>query len=159
MDNGIVQCFATAGYEVTLNDLSKDALDRAAATIEKNLHRMVTRNKIGPEEMECPLQNISLTNYIDSVGGCDLVIEAAMENEEVKSQIFDAFSQSLKPHTILATNTSSISVTRLASRTDRPEKFMGVHFMNPVPVMKLVELIRGIATPKDTFESVYFTIK
>jgi len=115
MGNGIAQCFATAGYEVTLNDISKDALDRAAATIEKNLYRMVARSKVGPEEMECSLQNISLTNEIDSVGGCDLVIEAATENEEVKSQIFDALGQSLEPHTILATNTSSISMTRLAA--------------------------------------------
>jgi 3-hydroxybutyryl-CoA dehydrogenase len=159
MGNGIAQCFATAGYEVTLNDISKDALDRAAATIEKNLYRMVARSKVGPEEMECSLQNISLTNEIDSVGGCDLVIEAATENEEVKSQIFDALGQSLEPHTILATNTSSISMTRLARRTDRSEKFMGVHFMNLVPVIKLVELIHGIATSKDTFESMSFTIK
>ena len=159
MGNGIAQCFATAGYEVTLNDISKDALDRAAATIEKNLYRMVARSKVGPEEMECSLQNISLTNEIDSVGGCDLVIEAATENEEVKSQIFDALGQSLEPHTILATNTSSISMTRLARSMDRPEKFMGVHFMNSVPVMKLVELIHGNATSKDTFESMSFILK
>lgn len=159
MGNGIAQCFATSGYQVYLNDISEDVLHKAVATIEKNLNRMVVKGKIRQQDLDSSLQNISLSNCIENLGGCDLVIEAATEQEEVKRQIFNALGKSLDSHTILATNTSSISVTRLASGTDRPEKFMGVHFMNPVPVMNLVELIRGIATSEDTFQSVTSTIE
>lgn len=159
MGNGIAQCFAAAGYQVSLHDISEDVLHKAVATIEKNLDRMLAKEHITQQDLDGSLENLSLTNDIANLGGCDLVIEAATENEEIKTRIFDTLSKSLEAHTILATNTSSISVTRLASGTDRPEKFMGVHFMNPVPVMRLVELIRGIATSEDTFQSVSSTIK
>ena len=158
MGNGIAQCFATAGYQVSLHDISEDVLHKAVATIEKNLNRMLAKEKITQQDLYGSLENLSLTIDIANLGGCDLVIEAATENEEIKTKIFATLSKSLEAHTILATNTSSISVTRLASGTDRPEKFMGVHFMNPVPVMRLVELIRGIATSEDTFQSVSSTI-
>lgn len=159
MGNGIAQCFATAGYQVSLHDVSVDVLHKAAATIEKNLNHMLAKEKITQQDLAGSLVNLSLTNDIANLGGCDLVIEAATENEEIKTRTFDTLGKSLEAHTILATNTSSISVTRLASGTDRPEKFMGVHFMNPVSVMRLVELIRGIATSEDTFQSVSSTIE
>ena len=159
MGNGIAQVFATAGFRVFLNDVSEDALGKAMSTIEKNLTRSVPKGKMCSTEMAETLKRISKTDSIEKLGGCDLVIEAAAEKEEVKRQIFESITTSLEPHTILATNTSSISVTRLAQVTDRPEKFMGVHFMNPVPVMNLVELIRGIATSDDTFSTVASTIE
>ncbi|RBO53963.1 3-hydroxybutyryl-CoA dehydrogenase [Rhodovulum sp. BSW8] len=153
MGNGIAHVFALAGYEVTLNDISADALDRALGIIGKNLDRQVSREKISEAEKQAALGRISTTTVLTDLGSSDLIIEAATERETVKTAIFEDLQPHLKPTTILTSNTSSISITRLASRTDRPEKFMGFHFMNPVPVMQLVELIRGIATDEETYHS------
>lgn len=153
MGNGIAHVMALAGYEVALTDISAEALEKAMAAIRKNMERQVSREKIGQEEMDGALARIATTQTLTDLGPSDLVIEAATERETVKQQIFDDLLPHLAPHTILTSNTSSISITRLASRTDRPEKFMGFHFMNPVPVMSLVELIRGIATDKETFDA------
>ncbi len=151
MGNGIAHVFALAGYDVLMNDVSRDALDSALALIDKNLERQVSRDKISAEEKASALGRISTTLSLSDLGPTDLVIEAATERETVKAAIFEDIVPHLAPHTILTSNTSSISITRLASRTDRPEKFMGFHFMNPVPVMQLVELIRGIATDEATY--------
>lgn len=153
MGNGIAHVFALAGYDVVLNDISGDALEKALVTIERNLDRQVSRDKISAEAKAAAMARISTTQVLTDLGMTDLVIEAATEKEAVKNAIFEALLPHLQPHTILTSNTSSISITRLASRTDRPEKFMGFHFMNPVPIMQLVELIRGIATDEDTYES------
>ncbi len=144
---------AVAGYDVLLNDISAEALQRALAAVRKNMERQVSRGKITQDDMEAALARIVTTQTLTDLGKTDLVIEAATEREAVKQAIFDELLPHLEPHTILTSNTSSISITRLASRTDRPEKFMGFHFMNPVPVMQLVELIRGIATDKDTYNA------
>jgi 3-hydroxybutyryl-CoA dehydrogenase len=153
MGNGIAHVFAIAGYDVLLNDVNADSLANAIATIDKNLERQVSRGKTTPEIKAAAMARIKTTLVLADLGQTDLVIEAATERETVKQAIFDGLLPHLKPSTILTTNTSSISITRLASRTDRPEKFMGFHFMNPVPVMQLVELIRGIATDKETYET------
>lgn len=153
MGNGIAHVFALAGYEVTLHDISEDTLSKAMSLIEVNLNRQVAKNLIGHEEKGQTLKRISTTNLLQNCGKADLVIEAATEQETVKAAIFEDLTPHLRPTTILTTNTSSISITRLASRTDRPDKFMGFHFMNPVPVMQLVELIRGIATEETTYHS------
>ncbi|MGR3545939.1 MAG: 3-hydroxybutyryl-CoA dehydrogenase [Roseovarius sp.] len=153
MGNGIAHVMALAGYDVLLNDISAEALDRAMAAIRKNMERQVSRGKITQENMDSAMARIVTTQTLTDLGKTDLVIEAATEREAVKQAIFDELLPHLEPHTILTSNTSSISITRLASRTDRPEKFMGFHFMNPVPVMQLVELIRGIATDKETYNA------
>ncbi|WP_225026457.1 3-hydroxybutyryl-CoA dehydrogenase [Xinfangfangia pollutisoli] len=153
MGNGIAHVFALAGYDVLLNDINPDSLQKALATVDKNLERQVSRGKVSAEDKAAALARIRTTPVLAELGPSDLVIEAATENETVKQKIFDGILPHLKPETILTSNTSSISITRLASRTDRPEKFMGFHFMNPVPVMQLVELIRGIATDKPTYEA------
>ena len=153
MGNGIAHVFALAGYDVTLNDISEEGLKKAIATIDKNLERQVSRGKITAEEKAATLARIGTTLTLTELGPCDLIIEAATEREDVKNKIFETLGPHLGPQTILTSNTSSISITRLASRTDRPERFMGFHFMNPVPVMQLVELIRGIATDKPTYET------
>jgi len=155
MGNGIAHVCAVAGYEVLLNDISQDAIDKAISTIERNLDRQVSRERISEAEKATAMARISTTQTLTDLGPTDLIIEAATERETVKQEIFDALLPHLKPETILTSNTSSISITRLASRTDRPEQFMGFHFMNPVPVMQLVELIRGIATGKETFDACY----
>ncbi len=153
MGNGIAHVMSLAGYDVMLNDISDDALKAALATIDRNLERQVSRDKISAEEKSAAMGRIQTTQTLTDLGQTDLVIEAATERETVKQAIFEDLLPHLQPHTILTSNTSSISITRLASRTDRPEKFMGFHFMNPVPVMQLVELIRGIATDAETFEA------
>ena len=153
MGNGIAHVMALAGYDVALNDISQDALDTALGKIEKNLGRQVGRGLIAEDEMRTALARIRPTLDMAEVGACDLVIESATENEAVKNKIIEGLLPHLAPQTIVTSNTSSISITRLASRTDRPEKFMGFHFMNPVPLMKLVELIRGIATDEATYKS------
>ena len=153
MGNGIAHVCALAGYDVILNDISQDSLDAAMTTVRKNLERQVSREKITQADQDATLGRISTTLRLPDLGATDLVIEAATERETVKQAIFEDLLPHLQPHTILTSNTSSISITRLASRTDRPEKFMGFHFMNPVPIMKLVELIRGIATDEPTFSS------
>jgi len=153
MGNGIAHVCALAGYDVILNDISQDSLDAAMTTVRKNLERQVSREKITQADQDATLGRISTTLRLPDLGATDLVIEAATERETVKQAIFEDLLPHLQPHTILTSNTSSISITRLASRTDRPEKFMGFHFMNPVPIMKLVELIRGIATDEPTFSA------
>ncbi|WP_121060421.1 3-hydroxybutyryl-CoA dehydrogenase [Chachezhania antarctica] len=153
MGNGIAHVMALAGYDVLLNDVSQDALDKAKSVIEKNLDRQASRGAISEDDVKAALARITTSLTLSDVGQTDLVIESATERESVKQAIFEDLLPSLKPDTILTSNTSSISITRLASRTDRPERFMGFHFMNPVPVMKLVELIRGIATDEATFNT------
>lgn len=153
MGNGIAHVFALAGYDVVLNDVSAEAMQNALATIDRNLDRQASRGKITAEEKAAAMARIRTTPRIEDIAATDLVIEAATENEAVKNKIFESIVPHLGPDTILASNTSSISITRLASRTDRPERFMGVHFMNPVPVMQLVELIRGIATDEPTYQA------
>ncbi|MEM7472389.1 MAG: 3-hydroxybutyryl-CoA dehydrogenase [Pseudomonadota bacterium] len=158
MGNGIAHVFALAGYDVVVSDISQDALDRAIAAIDGNLTRQVAREKIAEADRKGALDRISTTLKLADVGPSDLIIEAATERETVKNAIFDDLLPHLKPDTILTSNTSSISITRLASRTDRPEKFMGFHFMNPVPIMQLVELIRGIATDEETYKTLHAVV-
>jgi 3-hydroxybutyryl-CoA dehydrogenase len=142
-----------AGLDVRLNDLSEDRIKAGLATINGNMTRQVSKDMIAEAERLAALDRITPAPTYDDLAGCDIVIEAATENEETKRKIFHALCPSLRPDAMIATNTSSISITRLASSTDRPERFIGIHFMNPVPVMQLVELIRGIATEDPTFES------
>jgi 3-hydroxybutyryl-CoA dehydrogenase len=151
MGTGIAHVFALAGFDVTLNDISADMLDKAMANIDRNIERQVTRGKVAAADKTAALARIRTTMKLADLGSSDLIIEAATERETVKTAIFEDLQPHLRPETILTSNTSSISITRLASRTNRPEKFMGFHFMNPVPVMQLVELIRGIATDEATF--------
>ena len=153
MGNGIAHVLALAGYQVTITDLNQAALDNARVVIDRNLARQVKGAKITADQKVDAIARISATLALPDLGASDLVIEATTEKEALKHSIFEALVPHLQPHTILTSNTSSISITRLASRTDRPEKFMGFHFMNPVPVMDLVELIRGIATDKATYDS------
>ena len=153
MGNGIAHVCALAGYEVLLTDISDDALKAAIKAIDKNMARQVSKGLISQEEKTEGLRRIGTTLTLTDLGPTDLVIEAATERETVKQAIFEDLLPHLTPDTILTSNTSSISITRLASRTDRPEKFMGFHFMNPVPIMQLVELIRGIATDAETFDA------
>ncbi len=159
MGNGIAHVFALAGYDVLMTDVSKEALEKALDLIEKNLDRQVSREKITSSERDAALNRIETTLALSDLGQTDLVIEAATERETVKTAIFEDLVPHLKPTTILTSNTSSISITRLASRTDRPEKFMGFHFMNPVPIMQLVELIRGIATDEPTYKALYDVVE
>ena len=153
MGNGIAHVLSQSGYSVLLNDVNQDALERAIERVRKNMDRQQRSGKISEDEINAAMGRIKTTLDLTELGTSDLIIEAATEDESVKQKIFDSVLPHLKPETILTSNTSSISITRLASRTDRPEKFMGFHFMNPVPVMQLVELIRGIATDQDTYNS------
>ena len=153
MGCGIAHVSALAGYKVTIYDLSKDRIEAGLATINGNLARQVTNGKLTDEDRKAALSRISGTADINDMAPMDLVVEAATEDETVKRKIFAQLCPVLKPEALLATNTSSLSITRLASATDRPERFMGIHFMNPVPVMKLVELVRGIATEETTFDT------
>jgi 3-hydroxybutyryl-CoA dehydrogenase len=153
MGTGIAQVCALAGIEVALNDVSEARINAGLATIAGNLARQVERKQLEPSARDEALNKITPALDFDAFGDSDLVIEAAVENEEVKRKIFSRLCPSLKPTAILATNTSSISITRLASVTDRPERFIGIHFMNPVPRMQLVELIRGIVTENTTFDT------
>jgi 3-hydroxybutyryl-CoA dehydrogenase len=154
MGNGIAHVCALAGYDVIVEDINADALGKARATIERNLHRQAVRGVITQADVDGAMKRIRVAGDISAMADRDLIIEAATENEQVKRKLFQELCTRLKPHTMLATNTSSISITRLAAATDRPERFIGLHFMNPAPVMQLVEVIRGIATDDDTFTSV-----
>src|SRR5690242_19156295 len=154
MGNGIAQVCALAGYDVRLLDANAEALPRAIQTITGNLDRQIARGKAKAEDKDTALKRIKTGTDYAMFGDCDLVIEAAIENETVKREVFKKLCPALKPDALIASNTSSISITRLAATTDRPAKFMGMHFMNPVPVMELVELIRGIATGEETFAAV-----
>ena len=151
MGNGIAHVVALSGYDVLMSDLKKEAVDKAIATIEKNLVRQASRGLIKEAEVGPALKRIGYAADYAAFANTDLVIEAATEDESVKRRIFADLCTKVPKSTILASNTSSISITRLASVTDRPERFIGMHFMNPVPVMQLVELIRGIATEDETF--------
>ena len=151
MGNGIAQVCAEAGYDVGLNDIARDRIEAGLATINGNLARRVKSGKITEAEREAVLSRIRPVAAYEGFGDYDLVIESAVEDEQIKRKIYQALCPHLKPECLVGTNTSSISITRLAASTDRPEKFMGIHFMNPVPVMELVELIRGIATEEQTF--------
>ena len=153
MGTGIAQICALAGIEVALNDVSDARINAGLATIAGNIARQVERKQIEPSARDAALSRIQPAAGFEAFGDCDLIIEAATENEEIKRKIFSKLCASLKPTAMLATNTSSISITRLASGTDRPERFIGIHFMNPVPRMQLVELIRGIVTENTTFDA------
>src|ERR1700754_919299 len=153
MGNGIAHVAALAGFDVVLSDNSADRMKSALATINGNLSRQVAKGTVTEDARKKALARISTADSLDSFADCDLVIETAVEKEEVKRKIFHDVCSVLKPEAIVASDTSSISITRLAAATDRPERFIGIHFMNPVPVMELVELIRGIATDDKTFES------
>ncbi|MES1155664.1 MAG: 3-hydroxybutyryl-CoA dehydrogenase [Pseudorhodoplanes sp.] len=153
MGSGIAHVCALADFTVLLNDVSSDRIKQGLATINGNMARQVSKNIIKEDARVAALKRIAPAESLDALGDCDLVIETATEKEEVKRKIFSDLCPSLKPDAILATNTSSISITKLASSTDRPERFIGIHFMNPVPLMELVELIRGIATGDQTFEA------
>ena len=152
MGSGIAHVVALGGYDVAINDLEKERFDAALEKIEKNMSRQVSSGKISEEDRDKALARISFAETFQDFGDADLVVEAATEDETVKRKIFVALCPFLKPDAIVATNTSSISITRLAATTDRPERFIGMHFMNPVPVMELVEMIRGIATDDVTFQ-------
>jgi 3-hydroxybutyryl-CoA dehydrogenase len=151
MGNGIAHVVALAGYDVVLNDQKKEAVDKALGTIERNMTRQVTRGLISDADMRSALKRIGFASTFADLKDADLVVEAATEDESVKRKIFTELCPHLKKDAMLASNTSSISITRLGASTDRPERFIGMHFMNPVPVMQLVELIRGIATEDETF--------
>jgi 3-hydroxybutyryl-CoA dehydrogenase len=153
MGTGISQVCALSGFDVVLLDREPEVLVRAKDSIETAYDRMIAKNAIGESERAAALTRIQLTGNIKSLSSCDLIIEAVTESESVKHSIFKQLCPIMKPDAILASNTSSIPITRLAAATDRPEKFIGIHFMNPVPVMQLVELIRGIVTDDATYES------
>src|SRR5262247_3511541 len=153
MGSGIAHVSALAGFEVKLNDVSEDRVRAGIATINGNMARQVARKRITEDERQAALERISPAETLDAFSDCDLVIEAATEKEDVKRTIFATVCPVLKSDAIIGSNTSSISITRLASSTDRPERFIGIHFMNPVPLMELVELIRGIATDDATFDT------
>jgi 3-hydroxybutyryl-CoA dehydrogenase len=153
MGSGIAHVCALGGYDVLIHDVSEDRLRGGLTTIERNLTRQVSRGIIEQAAMDAAMARIKPAAELQAIGQTDLAIEAATEDEEVKKTIFKALSPHLAEKTLLASNTSSISITRLASATDRPEKFIGLHFMNPVPLMKLVEIIRGIATDARTYET------
>jgi len=154
MGNGIAHVCALAGFEVALNDVSEERIKAGIATINGNLARQVVRRAISENDRQAALGRIAAATAVDALANCDIVIESAVEKEEVKRKIFSGLCPVLKESAIIATNTSSLSITRLAASTDRPEKFIGTHFMNPVPVMELVEIIRGIATDDETYEAV-----
>ena len=153
MGNGIAHVCALAGYTVMLNDVTVDRIKAGLATINGNMARQVGKKAISDEDRKAALARITPAEKFDAMADCDIVIESAAEKEEIKRKIFADLCASLKPEAIIASNTSSISITRLATSTDRPEHFIGIHFMNPVPLMELVEVIRGIATDDATFET------
>ncbi len=153
MGAGIAHVCALAGYSVLLHDIEPDKVTQAIAQIERNLARQVTRGLVAADQADAAIERIQPQATLVAIGAADLAIEAATEDESVKKSIFRSLQPHLAAGTLLASNTSSISITRLASTTDRPERFIGLHFMNPVPLMKLVEIIRGIATDATTYET------
>ena len=154
MGNGIAHVLALAGYDVVLDDINKDALSKAIGLIEKNMQRQAHKGIIKEEQIAPAMARIRTTQTLDDLRDRDLVMEAATEDEAIKKKIFQDLCTRISPKAMIATNTSSISVTRLAASTDRPESFIGLHFMNPVPMMELIELIRGLATDEPTFQTV-----
>lgn len=154
MGHGIAQVAAVAGYTVTLSDISQPALDRARQNIERSLDKLVAKERLSQDVRDAALARLSTTTSTEEVAQANLLIEAATEREQLKLQLFEAFDAAAPASSILATNTSSISITRIAAATQRPDKIVGMHFMNPVPIMQLVELIRGLATSDETFAAV-----
>ncbi|MCA3244273.1 MAG: 3-hydroxybutyryl-CoA dehydrogenase [Alphaproteobacteria bacterium] len=154
MGNGIAHVAAQCGLRVTMVDMKPEALDKALATIAKNMDRQVQKGTLSAEDKAKAESRIATSTKMDDLAGCDLVVEAATENEEIKKKIFVQLDGLLQPQGLIASNTSSISITRLAAVTKRPEKFIGLHFMNPVPMMALVEIIKGLATSEETYERV-----
>ncbi|MGF1607786.1 MAG: 3-hydroxybutyryl-CoA dehydrogenase [Kiloniellales bacterium] len=154
MGNGIAHVCALAGFDVRLSDVDQEHLEHSLQVMQQNLERQVARGKISSDDMSAALKRVATGTDMALFDGCDVVIESATEDESVKKEILKRLCPVLKPEAIVCTNTSSISITRLAAVTDRPGRFMGMHFMNPVPVMKLVELIRGIATEEGTFQTI-----
>jgi 3-hydroxybutyryl-CoA dehydrogenase len=159
MGSGIAHVCVLAGYNVFLSDVSKEALEKGLASIDHNMERQVARNKLSVQDKEEALKQLHTFVGLEGFKKCDLVIEAVTENEELKKTTFKKLTPLLSPQCLLATNTSSIPITVLARATDRPDKFMGMHFMNPVPVMELVELIRGMETSNTTFNSAQEVVK
>ena len=159
MGLGIAHVFSLSGYKIFLNDINQDALNSSKSKINKSMDRQIRKNLISIDEKEKGLNNIKTHKSIKSLTDCQIIIEAITEDETLKMKVFEKIIPTIHKDTILTSNTSSISITRLASSTDRPEKFMGFHFMNPVPVMKLVELIRGIATSTETFDILKEVVK
>ena len=154
MGNGIAQVFAASNFDVILQDINEKQLETGIATISNSLDRLIKKGKITPADKEATLSNIKTNTSLDSLSESNLIVEAASENLSIKSEIFQTLDKICKPSAILATNTSSISLTRIASETKRPEKVIGMHFMNPVPVMKLVEIIRALQTNDETYTSI-----
>ncbi|MBU5592033.1 3-hydroxybutyryl-CoA dehydrogenase [Clostridium sp. MSJ-4] len=154
MGAGIVQAFAQKGYEVIVRDIKDEFVDKGIAGINKSLSKLVAKGKMTEEDKEAILSRISGTTDMNLAEDCDLVVEAAIENMEIKKQIFAELDKICKPEAILASNTSSLSITEVASATNRPDKVIGMHFFNPAPIMKLVEIIRGMATSQETFDAV-----
>jgi len=154
MGAGIVQTFAAQGYEVVIRDIKDEFVDKGLAGIKKNLERLVSKEKITVEQMEEILSRITGTTDMSLAADCDLVVEAAIENMEIKKQIFAELDKLCKPETILSSNTSSLSITEVAAATNRPDRVIGLHFFNPAPMMKLVEIIKGLATSTETFDAV-----
>ncbi len=157
MGSGIAQVFAMAGYEVKLQDLQEDFLQRGMNTIEKNLNRQVEKGKLSSDDRDQILSRLQPTVEVEAVKEVDLVVEAIVENMDVKTKLFAKLDELAPAHTILASNTSSLPITEIAAATNRPEQVIGMHFMNPVPVMKLVEIIRGLATSDDVYQAIYDT--
>ncbi|MEQ8155739.1 MAG: 3-hydroxybutyryl-CoA dehydrogenase [Clostridiaceae bacterium] len=154
MGAGIVQAFAQKGFEVIVRDIKEEFVDRGLAGIQKNVEKLAAKGKISEEEKDAILSRISGTTDLNAAADCDLVVEAAVENMKIKREIFAELDAICKPETILASNTSSLSITEVAAATKRPDKVIGMHFFNPAPIMKLVEIIRGMATSNETFEAV-----
>ncbi len=154
MGNGITHVFALNGYSVVMYDVAASQLERAFDTIKNNLGRQLKKGVITQEDIDKTLSNIKPTTNLEDVGGVDICIEAAPENEEIKMELFKKLDEIVKEGSILASNTSSISITKLSAQTKRPDKVIGMHFMNPVPVMKFVEVIRGLATSEETYKTV-----
>jgi 3-hydroxybutyryl-CoA dehydrogenase len=154
MGNGIAHVFARSGYRVVLCEVERRFLDRGLETIRRNLEREATKGKISPEDVDDTLRRIEGNLDRESLGECDFIVEAATERFEIKSEIFRDLDRIARPEVILASNTSSISITKLAAQTKRPDRVIGMHFFNPVPVMKLVEVIRGLATAQETYDAV-----
>lgn len=159
MGSGIAQVCLLAGYKVFLNDTSREVLEKSVVKIIQNMEKQVARGKLSPKEKDEALRRLQHFTGLDGLKTCDFVIEAVTEKEEIKKEIFRDLSPFLSPECLLASNTSSVSITALGGVTDRPDKFMGMHFMNPVPVMELVELIRGIGTSNETFEAIHEVVK
>lgn len=154
MGAGIAQAFAAKGYEVVLRDIKDEFVQRGIKGIEKGLSRQVTKGRMAQEDMDAILSRIEGTVDLNKAADCDLVVEAAVENMKIKREIFAELDRICKPETILSSNTSSLSITEIATATNRPDKVIGMHFFNPAPVMKLIEIIRGMATSQETFDAV-----